>query len=353
MILHPEYKFGEELEVMFNNLPVPARFNDHSLGINSVKFANSDRKDQTDNINNFIAKTGLAKKMVSKWFGRNKSTGAFNLDLIKDRGCYDADDTDASVAKMQARGIAALYDAGEELIPNTYVVFNDVMYSSRSGVGSMLKMFANAYIGNASGVQSSMQEIAGFKVTVKSYLYRLVWTEEVANNFYETYYYEGNMADNSKKLAYEQDKSLFRLEYVGESTSSAQNTSFVGVKDPVEAIRKICVRVIDRNLSDLQHSFPDFRIKAPLLTSQPLVADVGMKEGITEKSRFEVLQPEVDANGKLRYNRVGVIRPVSGKIKDNRYMAVEEEAENSQLTGTEFERVSGGDFYPGMLIREL
>ncbi|MDE7397492.1 MAG: hypothetical protein K2M98_07175, partial [Muribaculum sp.] len=307
MILHPEYKFGDELEAMFNNLPVPARFNDHSLGVNSIKFANSDRKDQRGNIENFITKSGLAQKMISKWFGRNKVTGAFNIELIKDRACYDADDTDVAIAMSQARGIAALYDAGEELIPNTYVVFNDVMYNSRSGVGSMLKMFGNVYIGNADGIQSSMQEIAGFKVTVKSYLYRLVWTEEIANTFYESYYYEGDNTDNAKKLAYEHDKNLFRLEYVGESTSSAQNTSFVGVKDPIEAIRKICVRVIDRNLSDLQHSFPDFRIKAPLLTSQPLVADVGMKEGITEKSTFEVLQPEIDSNGKLRYNRVGVI----------------------------------------------
>jgi len=50
---------------------------------------------------------------------------------------------------------------------------------------------------------------------------------------------------------------------------------------------------------------------------------------------------------------VGVIRPVKDKIWDNRYMAAEEKAENATLGFTTFEKVSGGSFYPGMLIREM
>ena len=40
-------------------------------------------------------------------------------------------------------------------------------------------------------------------------------------------------------------------------------------------------------------------------------------------------------------------------IWDNRYMASEEQAYGSDFGFTTFRKVSGGDFYPGMLIREI
>ena len=54
-----------------------------------------------------------------------------------------------------------------------------------------------------------------------------------------------------------------------------------------------------------------------------------------------------------QYKRKGTIKPVKGKIWDNRFMAKEEGAENSDLGFTTFTKVSGGDFYPGLLVREL
>jgi hypothetical protein len=90
-----------------------------------------------------------------------------------------------------------------------------------------------------------------------------------------------------------------------------------------------------------------------LLSVDPIKADVGLKEDITEDSRFEVLERVIDDNGKVSYERVGIIRPVKGKIKDNRYMVTEEESKDAALDATEFEKVSGKGFYQGMLIREI
>ena len=78
-----------------------------------------------------------------------------------------------------------------------------------------------------------------------------------------------------------------------------------------------------------------------------------MKEGIDENSRFEVLLPN-EVDGRTKYERMGVIRPVRGMIWDNRYMAIEEKAENATLDATTFEVVSGcKDIVEGMLIREI
>ena len=45
--------------------------------------------------------------------------------------------------------------------------------------------------------------------------------------------------------------------------------------------------------------------------------------------------------------------PQKGKIWDNRFMAAEEKAQGYGLGVTTFRKVSGGSFYPGMLIREI
>jgi hypothetical protein len=142
------------------------------------------------------------------------------------------------------------------------------------------------------------------------------------------------------------------MEYVGSVTSTSSKTSVSGVTTNEQMIRKVCTRALDKNIADLQHKFADFRIKAPLISVEPLKAYVGMKEDINEKSRYEVLEAVPDERGITTYKRVGLIKPVKDKIWDNRFMADEEKTTEAALDGTLFEKISGKDFYPGMLIRE-
>ena len=118
-------------------------------------------------------------------------------------------------------------------------------------------------------------------------------------------------------------------------------------------IEKVCTRALDKNLADLQHEYAEFRIKAPLVSTEPLKVYIGMKEDVTPKRRYEVLEVQEDQEGRHSYKRVGVIKPMENKIWDNRFMADEEGTVESQLDGTLFEKVSGGEFLPGMLVREM
>ena len=137
--------------------------------------------------------------------------------------------------------------------------------------------------------------------------------------------------------------------------SSGGTTSFLGINEdqPIVMVRKACQRAIDENVVDLQRNYEEFRTKSPLLTVEPLTAYVGMKEGVTKKSKFEVLEVVEMENGTHKYNRVGVIEPIDNLIWDNRYMAVEEGAQGATLGFTTFRKVSGKDFAKGMLIREM
>lgn len=366
MVEHPTLEFNDQIEKAFESMPIPNRFNSHDLGVRVLSFPNND--DQVANLKIFSNENQLAKRIVSKWFGRNKNTGSFNTDLLRERGHYSATKIDVKAAMAQQRGMAVLEDMGENLIGHTYWVVNDIRYVNQGNFFKSLKDVAGAAVSVAGNKTTSLEEtlgidfedtamglldnIKGFRVKITSHLFRLKWDEEISNTFYSQYYTETPDEEADKVSEFKQDNNLFSMEYVGSVTSTSSKTSISGVTTNEQMIRKVCTRALDKNIADLQHKFADFRIKAPLISIEPLKAYVGMKEDINEKSRYEVLEAVPDERGVTTYKRVGIIKPIKGKIWDNRFMADEEKTTEAALDGTYFEVVSGKDFYPGMLIRE-
>ena len=366
MVEHPTLEFNEQIEKAFEKMPIPNRFNSHELGVRILSFPNSD--DQLANLKIFSNENQLAKRIVSKWFGRDKNTGAFNINLLKERGHYSATKIDVKAAMAQQRGMAVLEDLGENLISHTYWVVNDIKYVNQGNFFKSVKdvaSFAKDAVGNKTtsleetlGIDFEdsaidlLDNVKGFRVKITSHLFRLKWDEETSNTFYNEYYTETPEEDADKVSGFKGDKDLFKMEYVGSVTSTSSKTSVLGVTTNEQMIRKVCARALDKNIADLQHKFADFRIKAPLISVEPLKAYVGMKEDINEKSRYEVLEAVPDERGVTTYKRVGLIKPIKDKIWDNRFMADEEKTTEAALDGTLFEKISGKDFYPGMLIRE-
>ena len=352
LIKHRNQRFDDIIEEVFRSAPFPERFNDHNLGVKTVSFAELDG-DQSRNIASFISQVNLGQKMIAKWFNRNKNTGSFDMELVKERGFYNATQSQKNMARASFRGMALLEDAGENLISKTFLLVNDISYRSRGSGNSFLKAMAYIYLGNAEASNDAIVAIGGFNVNITSYLFKLVWNEEIAQTFYTEYYTENGASDINKVKAFAADKALFKMEYVGKTQSTSSETNFRASKDPKALLLKICTQTMDKNIAELQHQYAEFRIKAPLLSIEPIKADVGVKEDITEESRFEVLERIIDPSGKVNYKQVGIIKPTKGKIKDNRYMVTEEESSSASFDATEFEKVSGKDFYLGMLIREL
>ena len=198
-----------------------------------------------------------------------------------------------------------------------------------------------------------LETIKGFKVKINTFLYKLDWNDEQAAVFYQEQY--AAKPDATKKANFEAARGNYKLKYVGKVESSGGTTSFLGINEdePIVMVRKACQRAIDENVVDLQRNYEEFRTKSPLLSVEPLTAYVGKKEGVTAKSKFEVLEVVELENGKHKYNRVGVIEPIENLIWDNRFMAVEEGALGANLGYTTFKKVSGKNFAKGMLIREM
>ena len=376
LIRHPEKEFGKDIDTVFRQMPLPDKFDNHNLKVRAINAGVFEKNSHTEEentckmIETFLAKNDIAKRLVAQWFNRKSGRGkdgTFDMNLIIERGLYDASYFDVQLAGMSIRGQSILADAGEELIGNTYVLFNDIKYVDKeeeSGLAAAGLLLVGSIASQVTGGLASTlisygtdavvgitDKIAGFRVVISSYLYRLEWNDEIANTFYSEYYMTS--PDPDKKAAFDALDGLFNLTYIGCQKSVSEKAGLEGVNDKNDMIRKVCTRAIDKNVALLQKKYEEFRVKTPLFSSEPLTAKIGLKEDITPDSRFEVLEI-VEKEGITEYKRVGVIKPIKGRIWDNRFMAeFEEENKGSDLTATEFEVVNGSGFYPGMLIREI
>ena len=373
VLKHPEKEYCNEIIDAFRSIPVPEKYNNHNLKLTVFpspvmqKLTKEELEGAyKDAITQLLVRNKIARRMVEKWFDRDAKTGAMDMNLVMERGLYDATIQDVRKARQSARGTALLADAGEELLNHTYVLVNDIRYAdkevSKSIVGGALLAvdLMASFVPLGGSVKEMVQStatvtanVAGFKVLVTSYLYKLEWDDEIANTFYTTMWMDANSTDVAVKKLFDSDQSLFRLKYIGSATVFSGKTAMGGVKSERDMFIKVCTRAIDRSIVELQKNFDEFKVFTPLVSTEPLYACVGMKEGVSPDSRYEVLERQIDKDGRTAYKRMGIIKPVEGKIWDNRFMAADDLLEGSDLTYTTFQKVSGGQFYPGMLIREI
>lgn len=375
LLKHPEQRFSDEIIEAFKSIPIPNRFNDHNLKhtvLNAPIIKELTKEEiegaYKDAIWNMLNRNQIGGRLVEKWFNYSPASQGFDMSLIKNRGFYDANLLDLNVASKTARGKAILEDAGEELLSHTYILVNDIRYADKTtqrnlqGFAMMAGLFASNLIPGASLVAGTLftsgvqinDLVVGFKVYVTSYLFKLDWNKDVAEHFYSDLWIEpGNPDSNEKYSIFKKNMSSFKLSYLGCATIYSGETSLAGVQYESDMFRKVCTRAIDTSISELQKQFDEFKVFSPLISTNPYISYIGLKEGMTEESKYEVLEMSSDENGKTIYTRKGIIKPIKGKIWDNRYMAEFEKSYDSSILGTAFKVVSGGGFYPGMLIREI
>ncbi len=432
LIQHPNANYASTIDSVFMFIETPDKFNNHDLDVKAIESSAAKAKKVKENVRGtekdpnikdlsaFIDEHAVAREMVAKWFGRDPETGNFNIDLIVDRGYYDASFQSIEAADSDARGKAMLADAGFELIGKTFMTANDITFidhgenseKASKGIKAGLSILGglaaiatgdNSFqkLGDDAGnlVGTIANEIAGYKVNIITYLYRLNWNEDVENTFYSEYWVDETTSpeERAKRKEAFENSDLFTLTYVGHTVTSAENVSSKSFsKKPLqEQFMKVCTRAIDKAIVELQREYDEFKVNVPIYAvNEDGTVDVkiGLKEGVNEKSRYEVLMPDM-STGVTKYKKVGMLKPVPGKIWDNRFGALEEaemleadkkaaeeeaasaesqeeadkaevEAEvagaeeaaeegNAYLTATTFSIISGADsIYPGLLIRE-
>ncbi|MFC2110533.1 hypothetical protein ACFLRU_05470 [Bacteroidota bacterium] len=333
------------------------------LGARKPKKVKVSNEETPEIIEKYFKENKIANQMVAKWFNRD-SSGGFDVSLISQRGNYDATQMDKEIAESTVRGIKAISDAGEQLIPNTFVVVSKLKYISNETAALASYLIASQAAAKLPSIGATIaQKIAdkayeksrqGYSVWTESFLYKLKWDNDIATKFYSDYWINKGEVNKEKKEAFD-NSELFDFELIG-SESSKNIILFTGGKTTntkEKIITKATVRNIEKVFAKLQKEYDVFKTKTPIISTDPIVAKIGLKEGITSKSSFEALEKRVDETTKeISYVRIGLLKVNKKKIWDNQFEADEDDKnKNAKLEGTHFKGCK--KCYPGVLIRQI
>lgn len=365
MLETPSLPYADDIKQYFEDSAIPDKFNDHNLGKRVYDVGElpiSEGQAYTPSAVQQALLNQIARDMVAKWFERSEK-GGFNMNTIGKRGSYDASAMSITTAKSSKRGLDMLADAGEELIGKTFVLVNEFKYVDKAEVAQKAQGWLSVagMIGDYAGVSnaSTITTLAGagaavagkgYVVKTQGHLYQLIWDEPTANAFYEQLWADDQTITPEKKKAFD-ESTLFQLKYIGTDNSWADvQSSIFTNKSEVELVQRATMKAMDAVIVKLQKAHDQFKTKVPLFTGEPITAKIGLKEDLTSKSTFEILEQRIDENGRTHYATVGSVR-VDDRypIWDNRFGA-DEENPNLTVDRTYFKKLSGGTFYPGMLM---
>ena len=307
-----------------NYLTIPSPFGRNDMGTNKA-----------DMVKQSIEAKNIPVDIISKWYSR-KDDGTMSMDLIEERGMFNA--TDAAFIKAQTtkRGNAALKDYGNRLIARSYILvldYKDVLTMKEAKVDKM----------------------KGWKSTVVGYLYKIDYNDETQNALYDAWIYDDDspQVKAEKKKKFEQIK--FPISFVTETmvmvtaSQAAEGTQLgrlIKQKTEDELLSEMVQKGYDESLYNLEKKYEDFRVKTPIFQTGPIRAKIGKKEGLKTDYRFfayEYVYDEKTNSSKQKFR--GVIRATS-KIVDNRQVA------SGNMGTTKFYQTSGRKLHTGYLLQQ-
>lgn len=363
----------------------------------------------------YLVNAKFANQLVAKWFNakNEKIDGShYDMSVIQERGLYNASELDVMKAAETTRKWAILQDAGMELIPHTFVSFTHFeiidgrKYQERSHASEAGEL-ANKISGklfNRSDKEMEESnrrieaETAGYYITSTTYLYQLVWTDDLLEKFINEYW-EADLSklENSddftlKYLGYERNtvktienvkgKGFFRglRTTLKEGISDSFEKVYMGASETEVDAKRLAthektrkektlkmteqslIRSIDATYMALQKAHEEFKVKAPLIDVEEdaITAYIGLKEGVTANSEFEVLERTYnEKKGVFGYKKAGKLKVDKKRIWDNRYTLIDEgtnivrEGNKAVIIDRTYFKGSTGGIAPGMLIRQI
>lgn len=394
LLTHSDKKYAAAMERVFRSFPLPARYNEHN--ISSIRVISVRGKQKKRDIDNLLIKHEVAKSLVGRWFNRDSSTGFMNMDLIHDRGGYGAFYADYQRAQSQVRGTSLLRDEGIELLQSTFVLVCDMDYIDKQkgarwgalalgllSVGSAVmagvnqqqateaaaqgdysrarskQRTANAFAGGAAlGAVGTavVADIGGFRVKMNSYLYKLMWNDELTNFMYNNYWIDANMSDDEvlrRKEKFEREK-MFSLDFIGQYKATSSKTILKSWSNEDEVILDVCQRCVKKGINELAKTFVVFRPRVPFYFGGDgkVYSHVGRKEDVSYGKEYEIVQPYKDKKGQIQYKRVGKAK--AGSPWNNREIRFDQYFD-TDAKGTMFycEKSNIDLHTPGLQLREI
>lgn len=309
----------------------------------------------------------VGQELLKKWFDI-KPDGSYSMDLLNQRAAYNASQSDIASADATVRGVRGIIDRSTDLIGNTFVSFSKLAFYENEPIASFIRNLA-VLIGqmvDPTGAAVTAAELAytatheGYSAYTTTVLYRLLWNDSIQSVFYQCF--DGDKINMQKFNAVDFPFEMVGVQKTSSTTVDAKGgfANLIGVKGAKpkdELVKQTIIRNLDKTFAALQYNYDEFKPLVPIISTEPLLIDAGMKESIDDKSQFELLEAQYNENtGKVEYKSVGVLKVAKGKVWDNRYCLTDEakaaaDKNNGTVQGTEL--VANKNASLGMVVRLL
>ena len=392
LLAHSDKQYAEAMTRVFQDFPMPARYNEHNV---DVRVVNVKGKQSKSDIDRMLRANKISQSIVGKWFNRNDYTGAMNMDLIHERGGYGAFYQDYERVMQTVRGTSLLREEGIDLLENTFILVCDMDYLDRkkgfkigalvTGILSVAAETMSAYSnleaqkeyynGNyaaanrkanqaaawGAGAQLGyagtdvLDDLGGFRVKIHAYLYRLKWDNNMTNELFNSYWVdETTPPGEAQRRKQKFENTNFGLEYLGDYSEASGKTILLSWNNEDEVILDVCQRAVDKGITNLSKKYEVFRPRTPFyIEGETLYSHIGTKEDVTTGKKYEIVQRNRDKNGKTTFKKMGEAEAVN--VWNNKNVRFDNYFSTSDK-GTAFVvkkgKLSDIASTPGLLIRE-
>ncbi len=280
-------------------------------------------------IKNLLEKEGVAHKIVSQMYKR-QADGSMSLDLIHERGRYNANDADVLQSKVVKRGESQLADFGDSLINRSYIMVVDFKDVTN----------ARQYSSNAKGWSSN----------VKGYLFRIIFTPEIRKQIYDCWIYADDAAEVKERKRKAFDNIVFPITYVARYENNI--TEFVTGElaryyNDDDLLKTLVEQGFGRALGSFGVGYSDFQVKATIFKTNPIRSKIGRKEGVQLDDLYYVYEHIMDqSTGKVEEKLRGTIR-ATNKIGVNNHIS------DGNSPTTRFYQTYGRKLKPGYSLEYM
>lgn len=297
----------------------------------------------TDKIASELVKGKYTNDVIAKWFSR-KPDGSFGVELLQERGLYNATDADVKAANSSKVGMAKLMDSGEKLLNKSYLVVFDI-----SDLISKEEYYNRQDKNNKTLVSRDRN---GFLATINAYIYKIDFNDSINSVFWQHLWTDKADPElNAKKVAF--DNFSFPLKYISRLTTNSEASQYNPGESAAPKIQKtndelmteLLTTGVNNAILVLERSLEAFRVKASLYATRPPRAKIGSKENLKIDQRYFVYEMQQGSGGEVKTHRQGVIR-ATNKITDNRNIAT------GKTVPSVFYQVAGRRLDEGMLLEQ-
>jgi hypothetical protein len=313
-------KYSDQLNSVVGSLKIPEKYFDNTInpavvppGVSretAAKANDVNKMLNTSFVTNALVKARIGQKLVGKWFGRNEN-GYFNVNLLKERGLYNATDNQVIIAEAGKRGTASLMDMGMGLVDKSFVLVLDFP-----------ELITMEEIYNRDTVPADKRILNGFSGKMNAYLYKLNFSEDQAAVFFQDMWITEKSQDIQKRKA-QFEQYNFPFTYLNSFSEDIMATQFNPgqklapkvQKTQAEMLKMLVETGIQQSLLKIERTNESFRVKAMIYKTNPIAVKIGRKEGLKFDQRYFVYENRQNKKGETYSVRRGVIKSMS--VSDN------------------------------------